>query len=103
MSNSNLTIDPMALYKTTEKLETPAEALLQAKRHFATGMSAIRAEPWGDDEIGHAFADGKDGYVAVSAELIKAIDNLITGLGNVTDKIKLTTDQYVKTEYLNSQ
>jgi hypothetical protein len=103
MSNSNLTVDPLALYKTSEKLETPAEAIYRAKQHFLTGMSGIRAEPWGDDEIGHAFADGKDGYVVVSAEILKSIDNLITGLGNVTDKVKLTADQYVKTEYLNSQ
>jgi len=103
MADPTLAVDPQALKRSGNQLDSPAERLRLAKQNFENNLSRVANEPWGDDEIGEAFANGDRGYVASTELLLEGLDNLTKGLGNLTDKIHLTADNYINAEIQNSQ
>jgi hypothetical protein len=103
MSDPNLKIDPSALYKAGDELDSPVNALRRAKENFVSAMSGIKPWAWGDDEIGRAFAEGEFGYLISSANIQEGIDNLTTGLTGTSDLVRQMSNNFVNTEYANTQ
>ncbi|WP_162958605.1 hypothetical protein [Nocardia yunnanensis] len=69
----------------------------------STLVSAVdgRGTPWGDDTLGHNFANGDQGYLAGKKNILEGASNMAGTFGNFSDGQKKAAEDLKKMDHDN--
>ncbi|MBY8855238.1 hypothetical protein K7711_01970 [Nocardia sp. CA2R105] len=89
-------VDPEQLRRASVKTGEVRDRIGSVLTTLQSALAA-RGEPWGDDSLGHQFADGDKGYLTAKSNMItgagqfeKTFDSYSTGQTQSADKIETT-------------
>jgi uncharacterized protein YukE len=68
----------------------------QVKAVLSSLNSQIDAlgQPWGDDSVGHQFANGDKGYLAQKDNVTAAVTSMSQFIDGLADSLKTTADSF---------
>jgi len=88
------------LVKASRKLNEPAKSLREGLTNFFTETTPLGPNPWGvDDDMGQLF---QKEYVGNSLLVLRAINELATGIEGLRGKVKLMQERLVDVEEANT-
>lgn len=92
----SLNVTPAGLRATAEHLEDVSARMKQLKQSLNNQADAL-GRPWGDDEIGRAFAKGKngdDGYLAQKESVNGSVDAKTKLLDDYAGILRTAADSF---------
>lgn len=89
-----------SLNVSPDRLRTAADHLTDVSDRMKTILSSLNGQaeslgqPWGDDDTGHQFADGDDGYLARKDMVGRAADSAAAFLEELADNIRTAANTF---------
>jgi len=79
---SSIQVNPGRLRTAAQDSGTINSNIAQALATLQSSLSA-KGSPWGSDSFGGKFANGDQGYIAVSKNLLSAVSDMGTTFGSI--------------------
>jgi uncharacterized protein YukE len=92
MSDDELNLNPQDVRGSAEQLAEVSTQIKNVMSVLQAKLGSYGPAPWGDDSIGHGFADGDKGYVAQASSVNQSVGALTDLLDNYAGQLRDAAD-----------
>jgi uncharacterized protein YukE len=82
-TSGTVQVNPTQLRSAAQDSSAIQTSISNILTTLQNSLNSQKADPWGNDSFGDKFANGSDGYIAVSKNMLSGISDMASTFGSI--------------------